>query len=351
MLIFLGAAIVALVIAAALAARTRTPPFRHADGRLVEGSIAEERRIELGGWKQYVLIRGVDRTSPILIYVHGGPGTSEMPLLRVFNAALEENFVFVNWDQRGTGKSYSPNLDPATLTVDRMTRDLDELVDRLRAEFGQERILLVCHSWGTQLGLEYISRHPGKVAAYVSVGQVSNTTESEAQGIAWALSEARARGDDAALRMLARIGPRPYSIKDLRIQRKYIWKYGGAFHKPRSFIDLVRVAVTAPETSWKDYIAFVRGDSLSSMALWPRVREFDAGKDYPRVDVPVYFMLGRHDRQVSSALASDYFERLVAPRKELIWFEESAHSPPFEEPQRFNAEILRIAREVGLLRH
>jgi pimeloyl-ACP methyl ester carboxylesterase len=349
-LIFAAGSIAALLIVAALTARTHTPPFRHPDGRLVEGSIAEERRVTLGGWEQYVLIRGRDRTAPILLFVHGGPGTSEAALVRVYNAALEEDFIFVNWDQRGTGKSYSSNFDPATLTLDRMTRDLDELVDRLRAEFGKERILLVCHSWGTQLGLEYVSRYPEKVAAYVGVGQVTNETEADALGTAWALSEAKARGDDKAVRTLLEIGPPPYSIEDVVRQRKYIWKYGGTFHEPRSLIDVARTAVKAPEASWPDYIAFVRGSSLSMMALWPSVQTFDANEAYPRVAVPVFFILGRHDRQVSSVLASEYFKRLEAPHKELIWFENSAHAAPFEEPERFNAEILRIAREIGLLR-
>jgi proline iminopeptidase len=346
MLIVAAALIVALAVVMALTARTHTPPFRHPDGRLVEGSIAEERRVALGGWSQYVLIRGRDRTAPILLYVHGGPGTSEMPLLRVYNAALEQDFVVVTWDQRGTGKSYSASLDPATLTLDRMTRDLDELVDRLRAEFGQDRILLVCHSWGTQLGLEHVSRHPEKVAAYMGVGQVTSETESDALGYAWALAEARARGDDGAVRALEGIGPPPFSIANVKRQRKYIWRYGGVFHEPRSLLDLVFTSLKAPETSWPDVIAFVRGTSLSMQALWPTVQAFDANTSYPRLEVPVFFLLGRHDRQVSPALAAKYFERLQAPSKELIWFEGSAHSPPFEEPDSFNAAILRIAHEV-----
>jgi len=219
--------LIASAVVIALTARTHTPPFRHPDGRLVEGSIAEERRVTLGGWDQYVLIRGRDRTAPILLYLHGGPGTSEMPVLRVYNAALEEDFVFVNWDQRGTGKSYSANLDPATLTLDRMTRDLDELVDLLRAEFGQDRIMLVCHSWGTQLGLEYVARHPEKVAAYVGVGQISDATQSDALGYAWALAEATARDDDEAVGTLEGIGPPPYSITNVKRQRRYVWRYGG----------------------------------------------------------------------------------------------------------------------------
>ena len=316
--ILFGSLIAALAIVLALTARTHTPPFRHPDGRLVEGSIAEERRVTLGGWEQYVLIRGRERAAPILLYLHGGPGTSEMPFVRIYNAALENDFVLVNWDQRGTGKSYSSTLDPATLTLDRMARDADELVDLLRAEFGQKRILLVCHSWGTILGLEYVARHPEKVAAYVGVGQESNAAESDALGYAWVLAEAHARGDDKAVKTLEEIGAPPYSIKEVRRQRTYVWKYGGAFRESRSLFEVMFTALKAPEASWPDYIAFVRGTSMSLNALWPSMQAFDANRSYPRFNVPVFFLLGRHDRQVSSALAADYFGRLEAPRKELV---------------------------------
>lgn len=343
-----SAALVALTVGIALSMRTDTPPFRDPTGQRIDGSIAVERRITLGGWDQYVLVRGRDRKAPVLLYLHGGPGTSEMPLLRVYDAALEEDFVVVYWDQRGTGKSYSANLDPATLTLERLTRDLDELVDLLRSEFGQDRVMLVGHSWGTQLGLAYVSRHPEKVAAYVGVGQISNATESDSLGYAWALAEARAREDHEAIRVLESIGLPPYSIPNVERQRKYVARYGGAFREPRSLLDLVFTSLKAPEVSWPDVIAFVRGTSVSMKALWPTAQAFDANTSYPRLDVPVFFLLGRHDRQVSSALAAEYFERLHAPHKELIWFERSAHSPPFEEPDRFTAEIRRIGREVRL---
>lgn len=126
-------------------------------------------------------------------------------------------------------------------------------------------------------------------------------------------------------------------------------KYGGAFHQPLSMFDVIRTALRAPEASWPDAIAFVRGTAMSAGALWPSMQSLDARRAYPRIEAPVFFLLGRHDRQVSAELAAEYFERLEAPYKELVWFEDSAHAPPFEEPEKFNAEIVRIAREIGLL--
>jgi pimeloyl-ACP methyl ester carboxylesterase len=341
--------IIVLAAVAVLNARTFTPPFTGLEGKILPGSIAEERRIELGGWPQYVLIRGRNRNAPVLLFLHGGPGTTEMPMTRLFNAQLENDFVFVNWDQRGTGKSYSAKLDPETLTLERLTSDLDELVDLLRAEFNTNNVLLVCHSWGTHLGLNYVSLYPEKVAAYVGIGQISNPVESDRRGTEWVMEKARRAGDQKAVRDLATLGADPFSIDETILQRKYIWKYGGAFHEPKSIFETVRIALKAKEISWLDFFAFRNGTNFSLEALWTEIMEIDAKHDYPVLKVPVYFMLGRHDYQVSSALAREYFDVLEAPAKQLLWFEKSAHSPPFEEPELFNAEIRKIASDVGLI--
>jgi proline iminopeptidase len=347
--ISLGALLVGISVVLALTTGTRTPPFRNPDGSIVRGSVAEERFVTLGGFKQYTLRRGRDRAAPLLLLIHGGPGTPEMQLFRYYNASLENQFVVVNWDQRGAGKSYSARLDPATLTLDRFARDLDELVDLLLKEFGREKVLLVAHSWGTELGMEYVARHPGKVAAYVGIGQESDVAESEAQGYAWVLDQARASGDITAVRALQRIGPPPYSMSSTTLQRRYLWKYGGAFHDRRSFLDLVRAALRIPESSWPDLVRYELGQALSFRVMWPSALELNANTRYPSFDIPVFFFLGRFDHQVSASLAAEYFDRLKAPRKELTWFDQSAHSPPFEEPEKFNREILRIGRTTGML--
>lgn len=342
-----GAVIAAIVIVLALSARTYTPPFVDGTGKTLPNSIAEERRIVLGGWDQYVLVRSRNKANPILLFVHGGPGTPEMPLVRVYNNDLENDFVFVNWDQRGTGKSYASNIDPKTITLDQITRDLDQLVDQLRAEFGKSKVLFVCHSWGTQLCLSYLAQHANKASAYIAIGQAVNQQRSDQEGYDWALVEARRRGDQAAAKDLEDIGPPPYSPERVIRQRAYIGAYGGAFHKAQPLWQTLLTALKSPETSWTDYFAFKAGGEISLKALWGTLQGWDAVRDYPRLDVPTFFIHGRYDRQVSALQAELYFNKLAAPKKEFIWFENSAHSPPFEEPERFNAEVRRIAHDVG----
>lgn len=347
-LYFCLALLTALSLALIVKAFTYTPAFRDEAGNVVPNSIAGQRRVMLGGWGQYVLVRGRDKSKPLLLFVHGGPGTPEMPLVRVYNADLENDFVVVNWDQRGTGKSYSSDIDPKTITLPQIVADMDELIDKLRDEFGKDKVLLVCHSWGTQVCLEYLSKHPEKAAGYVAIGQVVNQQRSDLEGYHWALSQAKDRGDEAALRDLREIGPPPYAPDTIGRQRAYINKFGGSFYKPQSLLRTLATALRAPETSWLDYFSFRSGTALSNKMLWSALQGLDAIRDYPEIKVPIFFVHGRHDRQVSAIQAEDYFGKVVAPRKEMIWFENSAHSPPFEEPARFNAEIKRISAALTL---
>jgi proline iminopeptidase len=81
-------------------------------------------------------------------------------------------------------------------------------------------------------------------------------------------------------------------------------------------------------------------------ALLPELSRTDLFVAVPEVSVPVFFCLGRHDFEVPSALSAQYFAALKAPRKELVWFEHSAHMPNTEERAKFNAVMLESVRPL-----
>lgn len=337
------------VAVAIFTSRTSTPAFVDSQGNVILGSIAEERRVGLGGVEQYVLIRGRDRGAPLLVYVHGGPGASETPFLRAYNADLENDFVAVYWDQRGAGKSFDSSLDPATLNIARMTEDLGELVDLLLEEFEQDKVLLVAHSWGTILGLEHVAKRPETVAAYIAVSQMVNELESDAEGYAWAMSTAEASGDAGAVADLEALGPPPYSVDEFMKQRALLNALGGIFVEPQSNWQVVKTVLETPEAAWPDLISFFRGNVLSVHALWPEQERYDARQRHAKLDAPVFFMVGRHDHVISPRLSAEFLAAVEAPDKTILWFERSGHMLPFEEPERFNEEVRQIARGVGLM--
>jgi pimeloyl-ACP methyl ester carboxylesterase len=147
----------------------------------------------------YLLTRGADRSAPVLLWLHGGPGGAERPLFRYFNSELENHFVVVYWDQRGAGRSFDPKADPHRLTIAQHVADLDAVADHLRQSLSQDKIILMGHSWGAALGLLYAQAHPDKVSAFIGVNPVVSTREGQQAQYDFVLAEASRRKDNGAL--------------------------------------------------------------------------------------------------------------------------------------------------------
>jgi pimeloyl-ACP methyl ester carboxylesterase len=328
---------------------THTPLIVDPGGDKLPDSIAEERMLTLGGTEQYVLIRGANRSAPLLVYVHGGPGMTATPFLRTYNADLEKEFLVVYWEQRGTSNSYSEGLDPERMSIDQITQDLSELVSVLTAEFNQEKILLIGHSWGTIPALAYAAASPDTVAAYVSVSQTVNQIESDTIGYEWALAEAERKAYSKSVRALEQIGAPPYTIDEFVIQRRQVNFLGGSMLNTKSDLQMAWMALNTPEFAWPNLGPLVDGVQFSGSALWDEQQTYDAFTAQPTLEVPLFMLFGRHDRVISFDLGREYFDFVDAPRKEFIWFEHSAHAPQFEEPEVFNATIVAIAKDVGFM--
>lgn len=311
-------------------------------------AVRREELIIVPGGRLFALVRGDNPEAPILVWLHGGPGGAERPLFRLYNAALERSFVVVYLDQRGTGRSFDPKADPRALTIARHVQDLDLVVDQIRREQSQDKVVLLGHSWGSALGLFYAQAHPEKVSAFIGVGQVSSELGRQWSQFHFVEDEARRRGDAQATDRLNAIGPPPYSAAREIATQRLVERFGGYY---RVMPDMKRVIVRGilggHVRPWELQRLF-RGNAVSLTAMNDEILNLDLPAQVPEVQVPVAFLLGRYDRQVDSRLAEAYFHQLKTPAKALVWFENSAHNAPFEEPALFNATVPRVARQLGV---
>ena len=184
-------------------------------------SIASLERIRLGNIDQYILIRGNDRSLPVLLFLHGGPGMPALYLAHAFQCELEKEFVVVEWDRRGAGKSYREDIS-ATLTTEQLVADTVELTNVLRARFHQDRIYLVGHSWGTYLGMLVIAKHPELYHAYVGIGQLARSSPIAAIQDEYIRQRARRVGDQDAIKKLEENGA--------NAREGLLFKFGGEIH-------------------------------------------------------------------------------------------------------------------------
>lgn len=319
---------------------SRTPAFMDECGRTLPGSVAAMETVTIGGVAQHLWFRGSSRDNPALVFLHGGPGGSLGALFRRYNAELERHFLVVTWEQRGAGRSYQRGIPSASMTVGQFVRDLEEVVRLVKSRFRKDKVVLLAHSWGTILGTLYAHRHPEDVAAYVGVGQIANMPEGERASYNFALAEARRRANRKAITELERIGPPPHAFSALRTERKWVDRFGGNLHPGLTTSDLLLEALQADEFNLLDLLKLLQGSAFSAKHLWPEMSRTDLSSSVLSFDVPLLFLLGRHDHVVPGALAAAYHERLSAPYKKLVWFERSAHNPNFEEPERFNRVVV-----------
>lgn len=311
--------------------------------------IAISEHIETGGARLYFEARGDNLNAPLLLWLHGGPGGAERPLFRYFNGDLERQFLVIYYDQRGAGRSFDPEAPTTSLTIAQHIDDLDRVIDHLQSQYRRDRVLLVGHSWGAALGMLYAKSHPEKVVGLICVAPVVSINEQQRREYKFDTQEAARRGDESTLRELAEIGPPPYQTPGLviRLQRVTERYHGVEFQAHNHAAIVVEGVLRGLVTPW-ELVRIIQGIDRTQEAMHQELLALDLRRMVGRLDVPVFFFLGRHDHHVDANLSAEYFETLRAPRKEIVWFEQSAHDIPFDEPRHFNAQILDVARKIGL---
>ncbi|MCP5071030.1 MAG: alpha/beta hydrolase [bacterium] len=305
-----------------------------------EQAISELTRIELGGSSQTVLMRGQDRRNPVLLYVHGGPGFSHLPIARFYSEELERHFVVVHWDQRGAGASCE-GTDWSQLSVERIVSDTIELSEQLAERFGGNgKIVLLGHSWGSVVGALAAQKRPDLYHAYIGLGQLVNGLRNEELSYEWVVAEAQRRGDEEATAELAGIYP-PYATNDeFGIQRGWLNSYNGSVYAVERAADALVPILLGSEYTLGTRLSYFACFTKSVDMLWGDVLKIDFLEDLPRLDVPVYFFMGRHDWNTPFPLVEEWTETLEAPYVEIVWFEDSGHVIPLENPEAFQRVLI-----------
>lgn len=342
---FTGLTTAALLVLAVFVARpATTAPIPGPDGEPLPGSVAELVTVTIGGHDQAMMIRGRSIDNPVLLYLTGGPGGTDLGALRR-NTDLEEDFVVVAWEQRGAGKSYAA-LDPTdTFTLDRLVADTIEVTDYLKDRFGENKIYLVGQSWGSTLGVLAAQENPESYHAFVGVGQMVSQRRTDILFWQDTISWAEATGNDGLVETLRRNGPPPYEVLD--------------HYEP--VVNNETVGTPTPNWTWPTRCRpFSSSRSTpswtgptpsgaSSTRTGPSIPSSNRyfGEDVPRLEVPTYMVLGNREARGRAVLAEEWFAGLEAPAKGRVLFDGAGNRAHFDQPGRFAEFMADIREEVG----
>ncbi|MBO8156359.1 MAG: alpha/beta hydrolase [Bacillaceae bacterium] len=325
-----------------------TPEIKDENGNPIPNSLAQLEKIRLGGIDQWITIRSHNKSHPILLILHGGPGASQTGAFRKYNSKLEEIFTVIHWEQRGSAKSFSEQIPDETMTLSQIQQDLHELIEKLKKKFNKEKIYLLGQSIGALYGLIYAREHPDNVYAFVGVNQPLNRAEEEKLSFHYVQETVNKEGTRKEKKLMKKnpiLNHGGYRHMDgVLIQRRLLTKYGGVTYR-KNAIWIQLSCLLASELTLMDKFRFLKGLKYSMEKLWPELLMVNFFDQVTSFDVPIYLCMGEHDKIVHH-FARDYIKKMNAPRKELVVFEESGHLACFEEPNKFNRFMIdRVLRK------
>lgn len=305
--------------------------------------------LELGGIKQYVQIRGENRDNPVIVFVHGGPGFPITYLSTHHQQYLEDSFTLVNYDQRGSGRTYYENehvndeLSPQVLE-----QDLDELVDYLCDTLEKEKVIIMGQSWGTVLGINYVKDKPEKVETYIGVGQVINFDEGKIYSAEKAMDTANEedreilKGSIDKFRETTSIGD--VDVENLESLILTSGKYLSS-GKELSGLKQMWLGLTSPTMNLDDMKWFLKASSTEKIISLEKplinymYYDFDIYDFDGTYDVPIYFVQGTNDYITPTGMVEEYFNELDHGDKKMILQDAGGHTPFLDDPESFAAII------------
>lgn len=323
------ASALALLLAAPVLGAPRPSPT-------AAGLIEDWFDVTLGGVSQKVLVQGNDRGRPILLWLHGGPGAPAMMLAHAYTRRLRDHFIVVNWDQRGAGLSYRDDMSPELISEENIIRDTVELTEDLLRRYSKRKVVLLGHSFGTVVGLRVAQYRPDLLFAYVGMGQVIDFERSKALAGRWLERKLLAARDEQGLAHLRAEG----------VSADLLRKHGAYYHVA---VDWRATTRASPYFFGGYHELFARARAFSARHMKSDGSLPSLGSHLKRLDIPAFFFVGRYDHVMACApeLVVEYCRKLRAPRKKIVWFENSAHHPNLEEPERFQDALIRDVLPVA----
>ncbi|MFT9816520.1 alpha/beta fold hydrolase [Lysinibacillus sp. NPDC056185] len=304
-----------------------------------------EEFVSVNGVNHYLFHSGTNYDNPVLLYLHGGPGSVESLFAHAFQEKLEETFTIVHWDQRGAGKTLTKNPDKYP-TIDVMLEDLYGIIQYLKKKYKKEKIVLLGRSWGTILGSIFIKQYPEDISYYIGVAQVVSFLENERVAYEKMKEQIVKANDKKALKKLEAIGTYPgekikfdreFLKKCMKI-RKLQGKYGLA---AKSDLPVFISAFKSPIFKLSDLSAFSKGLKANSK-VHEFLEDFDLTTESSVYKVPVYYILGENDWQAPSIIAEEYFTKIIAPHKKLFIIPNAGHRIMMDQTTLFSDALLQI---------
>lgn len=323
--------------------KERTTPQFTEDGEVVKNSIAVVEKIKINDLEQGLLIRGKNTANPILLILHGGPGAPHIGYTRHYQQKLEENFIVVNWDQRGSGMSYYKGMPEENMNLEQFISDAEQVIKYLLNRFSKNKIILMGYSWGSLLGMNLVNRYPQYIELYFGMTQMANTLKSTDVIYQKILKMSENNGE---LKQAVQNLDSSKIAEFVNSLQKIAFNLGGMHTDLNLSKKLVNLCSISGEYNEEDLNILDECMAFSGKCLYPSVLGANLIKQVNQVEVPICFFIGKNDLMIAPEITKKYFDILEAPKKELVVFENSSHDIMFAENEKWQDMVIEMYEKM-----
>lgn len=302
-----------------------------------------EEYVSINGINQYLFHSGTKYDNPVMLYLHGGPGSTESLFAHAFQEKWEDIFTVVHYDQRGAGKTLTKNPDKYP-TIDLMKKDLFETIQYLKKKYNKQKIILLGHSWGSVLGSLFIKQYPEDVAYYIGVGQLIGMFENERVSYEKVKELILKAKDKKSLKKLEVLGDYPGDKFDGDFMKKFekIHRLQGKYNLTvKMDLSICMKAFKSPIFKLSDVSALIKASKANSETM-EFLATVDLMSESAEYKVPIYYILGGNDWQTPYVIAREYFEKISAPHKSFYLIPNAGHMTMLDQPNLFFNALLEI---------
>lgn len=308
-------------------------------------------KVKINNSEQWVLVSGNNVNAPLILHVQGGPGMpiiSEAGIMKKL-LHLENNYLVAYWDQRGCGKSFNKNIDPKTINFSQLTDDIIECTKYLLKKYNKDKVILIGYSIGATTSLMAAIRDTRIFSQLFLVGIDIDIHTANKYALEFAMKKAQEKCNTKLIKQIVELEQKPIIEAKIFQERAKLLtdlsgiKTGSSY--TQLLISTIKNMLLSNCYSFTDIPKTINGMEFCQNALLPELDTLNLFDKIKAVQVPVHFIQGKLDGIAPYQTAYAFYEYLQADIKSFSVFENSAHMPHYEEPEKFvkvlNEKILR----------
>lgn len=294
--------------------------------------IDEEKYVQLNGIEHWITIKGDRCDNPVILFLHGGPSNPMSPYADAIYGSWKKDFTLVQWDQRGSGKTFirNPSTAESELSIAQMADDGIAVTEYLRQQLHKDKVILMGSSWGSALGMQIVKTRPDLFIAYLGTAQIVSQVANQTASYTTTLAKARTAGDPTMIKSLEEIGSPPWINP----------RHFGVLRRATKVLE-AKSSIAAPKHWWipassyqmeefeaqyeaAEEYAFLQFVGFKNNGMYSKI-------DFPAMGltftIPMFFVQGEEDLVTVPEVSKAYFERIQAPKKGYFMVPKAGHNP------------------------